>query len=211
MFVVAAERSTATRDGDLRAFIGQQIDAAKAPGKAHVLMRSGTDITTLNHTGPAENKTGPMKVTRYHTNPLAIPVKQKSDAYLSTVHFLPDSNREPQLKKSYQADQTASLRDHAPNYSGSALDAASERERKQHSNSEPVLPKSAKRWTVQRHGVNQRDTDSTRVGLIHSNPAALELKTKEELLLYLSSVEQHLQFALESCLPTLLDSIPDVN
>lgn len=211
MFVVAAKRSAETKDGGLQTFINQQIDAAKAPEKAHVLMRSGTDVTSLDHIDLLTNKTKSIKVTRYHTDPLAIPVKQKHDTYLSTVHFLPELNQEPQLKKSNQADPIASLSIHTPNYSTAPLNTASGKVYEQHSNLEPVLPKSAKRWAIQSRGMNQRSTDSMRIGPNYTNPATLELRTKEELVLYLNNVEKYLESTLNDCLPALMDSILNVN
>ncbi|KAE8303207.1 hypothetical protein GL50803_0015137 [Giardia duodenalis] len=214
MFVVAAKRCSTSEEGGLETFIGRQIDAAKAPARAHVLVRSGTDATLLKQTALAENKAGSMDVGCYHTNPLIIPAKQSSNAYLSTIHFPPDSSREPELKRSYQSNPTASLRIYTPNYSTSTLDIRSEKTHKQASNSalQPVLPKSAKRWAIQRNGEGKRDPDSTRLGLnVPAGTSALELKTKEELLLYLNDVEQRLKSALDDCLPALMESTPNVN
>ncbi|EFO63989.1 Hypothetical protein GLP15_3898 [Giardia lamblia P15] len=211
MFVVAARRGPASEEGGLQTFIGRQIDAAKAPAKAHVLMRSGTDATLLKQTALAESKLGPMDIVCYHTNPLIIPAKQSSNAYLSTAHFPPGSNREPELKRSHQSDSAVSLRNYTPNYSTNTPDIFPEKTRKQTSDStlRPMLPKSAKRWAVQRNGESKRDAGSTQFGLnVSAGTSALELKTKEELLLYLNDVEQHLKSALDDCLPTLMESSP---
>lgn len=214
MFVVAARRGPASGEGGLQTFIDRQIDAAKAPAKAHVFMRSGTDVTSLNQANLAESKAEPIDMTRYYTNPLAIPVKQKSNAYLSTIHFLPDPNLEPELKKLCQEDPITSLRIHTPNYSTSTLSTVTRKSQKQDSDlaSQPVLPESTKRWGIQRHGETQRSSNSVHTGpKLSVSASAFELKTKEDLLLYLNDMEQYLKPALDDCLSILMRSTPNVN